>query len=261
MPQFGGKDSKRHFTVVMGGKEHGLYISSTPSSAARKAVTKLCAANKSKKVEFSIREITQGSKKKTYGPYEGYIEKLKEPIELKGRVIRYKPVAKLNGKKGVQKGGYIENIISTDYTSYNGIINGLNKLTPEQKEILGFRYSDTAEAFIKYKTCYMWRLRINNILPYYIILKIKSSGSSIYIAFYLEEPKPAAEENPKTTIIAIGNGKKNFLDNLVKSEKNNKLINLIKDSEDYYTSADADKYAMTQSEFYQLKFEVSGSTQ
>jgi len=74
MPQFGGKtakksssDSKRHFTVVIGGKEHGLYVSSTPSSAARKAVTKLCAANKSKKVEFSIREITQGSKKKTYG--------------------------------------------------------------------------------------------------------------------------------------------------------------------------------------------------
>ena len=73
MPQIGGKpkkassDSKRHFTVVMGGKEHGLYVSSTPSSAAKKAVTKLCVANKSKKVEFSIREITQGSKKKTYG--------------------------------------------------------------------------------------------------------------------------------------------------------------------------------------------------
>jgi hypothetical protein len=112
MQQFGGKsakksssDSKRHFTVVMGGKEHGLYVSSTPSSAARKAVTKLCTANKSKKVEFSIREITQGSKKKTYGPYSGYIEKLKEPIELKGRVIKYKPVAKLSGKKGVMKGG------------------------------------------------------------------------------------------------------------------------------------------------------------
>ena len=67
MPQFGGKDSKRHFTVVMGNKEHGLYVSSTPSSAAKKAVTKLCAANKGKKVEFHIREITQGSKKKTYG--------------------------------------------------------------------------------------------------------------------------------------------------------------------------------------------------
>ena len=105
MKQFGGKDSKRHFTVVMGSKEHGLYVSSTPSSAARKAVTKLCAANKSKKVEFHIREITQGSKKKTYGGYVGYVEKLKEPIELKGRVIKYKPVAKLSGKTGAKKGG------------------------------------------------------------------------------------------------------------------------------------------------------------
>jgi hypothetical protein len=103
MPQLGNKDSKRHFTVVMGNKEHGLYISSTPSSAARKAVTKLCAANKSKKVQFHIREITHGSKKKTYGPYEGYIEKLREPIELKGRIIRYKPVAKLSGKSGAKK--------------------------------------------------------------------------------------------------------------------------------------------------------------
>jgi hypothetical protein len=105
MQQFGGKDSKRHFTVVMGGKEHGLYVSSTPSSAAKKAVTKLCSANKSKKVEFHIREITQGSKKKTYGSYIGYIEKLKEPIELKGRVIRYKPVAKLSRKLSAKKGG------------------------------------------------------------------------------------------------------------------------------------------------------------
>ena len=109
MQQFGGKDSKRHFTVVMGGKEHGLYVSSTPSSAAKKAVTKLCAANKSKKVEFSIREITQGFKKKTYGSYTGYIEKLKDPIKLKGCVIRYKPVVKLSGKLGkksnVKKGG------------------------------------------------------------------------------------------------------------------------------------------------------------
>jgi len=105
MLQFGGKDSKRHFTVVIGGKEHGLYVSSTPSSAAKKAVTKLCSANKSKKVEFSIREITQDSKKKTYGPYSGHIEKLKEPIELKGRVIKYKPVAKLSSKLGAKKGG------------------------------------------------------------------------------------------------------------------------------------------------------------
>ena len=91
--------SKRHFTVVIGNKEHGLYVSSSPSSAARKAVSKLCATDKKKKVQFSIREITQGSKKKTYGPYLGEIEKLAKPIELKGRVIKYKPVAKLADKK------------------------------------------------------------------------------------------------------------------------------------------------------------------
>ena len=55
---------KRHFTVVeKNGKEHGLYVSSTPSSSAKKAVSKLCASNKIKKVEFSLRDITQGSKK------------------------------------------------------------------------------------------------------------------------------------------------------------------------------------------------------
>ena len=60
-------------------------------------------------MEFYIREITQGSKKKTYGPYKGYIEKLKEPIELKGRIIRYKPVAKLSGKSGKKMKGGGEN--------------------------------------------------------------------------------------------------------------------------------------------------------
>ena len=88
MPQIGGKSakktsssttSKRHFTVVMGNKEHGLYVSSSPSSAARKAVSKLCATDKKRKVEFQIREITRGSKKKTYGPYLGEIEKLEKP--------------------------------------------------------------------------------------------------------------------------------------------------------------------------------------
>ena len=95
MPQTAGKPktkssstSKRHFTVVIGTKEHGLYCSSSPSSAARKAVSKLCG-KKVKNVEFCLREITQGSKKKTYGPYLGHVEKLAKPIELKGRVIRF----------------------------------------------------------------------------------------------------------------------------------------------------------------------------
>jgi hypothetical protein len=100
--------SKRHFTVVMNSNEHGLYVSSTPSSAARKAVSKLCADNKNKKFEFSIRETTQGSNKKVYGPYLGYMEKLDKPIELKGRIIRYKPIAKLKKKNRKMKGGVIK---------------------------------------------------------------------------------------------------------------------------------------------------------
>jgi hypothetical protein len=97
--------SKRHFTAVVNSKEHGLYISASPSSAARKIVSKLCSANKSKKVEFCVREITNGSKKKTYGPYLGEMKKLVKPIELKGRVIRYAPVAHLKKKKTATKTG------------------------------------------------------------------------------------------------------------------------------------------------------------
>jgi hypothetical protein len=92
--------SKRHFTAVIDSKEYGIYVSSTPSSAAKKVVSKLCAEDKKRKVKFSIRETTQKSRKKTYGPYIGYMQKLDKPVELKGRVIRYKPVAKLDKMKG-----------------------------------------------------------------------------------------------------------------------------------------------------------------
>ena len=91
---------KRHFKVIMGNEEYGLYTSSTPSSAARKAVSKLCADNKNKKVEFSLRETTQSSNKKVFGPYLGYMQKLDKPVELEGRVIRYKPIVKRNNQVG-----------------------------------------------------------------------------------------------------------------------------------------------------------------
>jgi hypothetical protein len=97
--------SKRHFTAIVGSKENGLYISSSPSSAARKIVSKLCASSKSKKVEFCVREITQKSEKKTYGPYLGEMKKLAKPIELKGRIIRYAPVVHLKKKKTTTKTG------------------------------------------------------------------------------------------------------------------------------------------------------------
>jgi hypothetical protein len=95
--------SKRHFTAVVNSKEHGLYISSSPSSAARKIVSKLCSANKNKKVEFCVRETTQLSLKKTYGPYLGEMKKLAKPIELKGRIIRYAPEVHLKKKKTATK--------------------------------------------------------------------------------------------------------------------------------------------------------------
>jgi hypothetical protein len=113
MPLIGGgkkakktsSSTKRHFTVVMGNKEHGLYVSSSPSSAARKAVSKLCATDKKRKVQFQIREITQGSKKKTYGPYVGKMKKLDKPIELKGRIIKYSTDVYLDKTKTAVKMG------------------------------------------------------------------------------------------------------------------------------------------------------------
>ena len=90
------KKQKRHFTAVVDNKEQGLYNSYNPSSAAKKAVSKLCADDKKRQVEFYVRETTQDSNKKTYGPYLGYVKKLKEPIKLEGRVIKYSSVAKLS---------------------------------------------------------------------------------------------------------------------------------------------------------------------
>jgi hypothetical protein len=104
MPQSktGSQKQKRHFTAVVDNKEQGLYNSYNPSSAARKAVSKLCAEDKKRQVEFYIRETTLDSNKKTYGPYLGFVKKLKEPIQLEGRVIKYAPVAKLS--KNVEEG-------------------------------------------------------------------------------------------------------------------------------------------------------------
>jgi hypothetical protein len=153
MPQIGGKPkvskatktpkkkktsstTKRHYTVVIGSNKHGLYVSSSPSSAARKAVSKLCATDKKRKVSFHIREITQGSEKKTYGPYLGYIEKLAKPIELKGRVIKYKiHVEKIREKTFTKKKmnikGGLHPTCDNDKYSYNNLLTnlGVNKKT------------------------------------------------------------------------------------------------------------------------------------
>lgn len=176
--------SKRHFTAVVGSKEHGLYISTSPSSAARKIVSKLCASSKSKKVEFCVREITQGSKKKTYGPYLGEMKKLVKPIELKGRVIRFdikvllkkkktgKKIGKKIGKK--MRGGDIDRdgILTANDFFIKRVENSKNienfsmsknrvliKLDPSGKEYIFFgffivRSSNVNNLYYRYVVCY-----------------------------------------------------------------------------------------------------------
>jgi len=95
---------KRHFTVVEGKKEHGLFVGRNPSSVARKVVSKLSKGGK--KVVFELREITQGSKKKVYGPYEGVKRKLKEARKVGDVVYKYESVV----KKIEKKGGELNNI-------------------------------------------------------------------------------------------------------------------------------------------------------
>jgi len=121
---------KRHFTVVLGNKEKGLFVGRSPSSVARKVVSKL---SKGGKVTFQLREITQGSKKKVYGPYEGMKKKLKEPRKVGDRVYKYESVVKKIEKKGggnnkngmngsqiyTMKPSYKKGSNITSYGSYN----------------------------------------------------------------------------------------------------------------------------------------------
>ena len=142
--------AKRHFTAVIGSKEHGLYVSSSPSSAARKIVSKLCSSNKGKKVDFYVREITQGSKKKTYGPYLGEMKKLAKPIELKGRVIKYAPMVHLDKKKTTKttvkkmRGGEIKDVWEIKKENFSNPNNDSYKIefTKYNSSIIFFNTSD-----------------------------------------------------------------------------------------------------------------------
>jgi len=114
---YGGKsEGDRHFRVVkLNGKEveiGGVSITTkaSPGDAARKLLSSIAhekGLKKNKKLElgkvkFSIQEYTQGSKKKEYGPYEGYFhkytaEELKKAKTAKGKqVFTMRPMVKLN---------------------------------------------------------------------------------------------------------------------------------------------------------------------
>ena len=252
MPQIGGKPkvsktpkkksssstTKRHYTVVIGSKEHGLYVSSSPSSAARKAVSKLCASNKSKKVQFHIREITQGSKKKSYGPYLGYIEKLAKPIELKGRVIKYKPVAKLSGKsskkrvvkKGGMRGGkltekdYITLCIKLAHENFGKEDREKIKYDNHDK-LKNTGFDDKTKKELQYIA------ECIQLIEYYYTRESLSDDDKEYIAKCIQDIKEGIKRNNQNS-----NERKNIFQDLIRqmiSGETKNSIYFISDSPDY----------------------------
>jgi hypothetical protein len=82
----------------------------SPGNAAKKAFTQLSRKKNIKKLTLTIKETTQGSSKKEYGPYVCEKVKLKKPIEVKykgkTKPVLMKTKTKIHlVKKRKQKGG------------------------------------------------------------------------------------------------------------------------------------------------------------
>ena len=72
----------RNFIILFNSKEYSPNYSSTPSLAARKFFSSINKSNQIKsKIEFYVKETTEGSKKKIYGPYIGNKKKSKKIIK------------------------------------------------------------------------------------------------------------------------------------------------------------------------------------
>ena len=133
----GGSDGMRYFKVVsVDGKkvkddDEGRYKitqKSSPGGAARKAFSQLTKKYNSSKIVFVIKETTQGSKKKEYGPYEGIRVRLTTPkkVMYKGskKPVLIKHEDKLRLIKEVkQKGGDNNNNNSENNNSENNNVN------------------------------------------------------------------------------------------------------------------------------------------
>ena len=113
----GGADSFRYFKIISVNnkkvKDEGRYkTKGSPGDAAKKAFTQLSKKYKTNKLTFSIKETTQGSTKKEYGPYLGEKTKLKKPLEIKYKgkkkpvLIKYETKIHLV-KDSKQKGGKV----------------------------------------------------------------------------------------------------------------------------------------------------------
>ena len=154
-------------------------------------------------MEFHIREITQGSKKKTYGPYEGYIEKLKEPIELKGRIIKYKQVAKLRDKKSVKKGGMLrsgpaESKCIHDRNNEGGIETTALRLKPSP-DLVFMKYNSTGNNVLLDKNEEVVIIDRNfDGTETYFLVKKKNNGFSGWVrAKYIICPAEVKDVLPK----------------------------------------------------------------
>ena len=125
--------TKRSFTIVIGSKENGRYISSSPLSVAKKVLSKLLILHKCKKIEFCIRETTKFSKKKVYGPYLGEMKKLENPIEYKPSVHikKEKIIIKMRGGEEFQ----LSNFFDGTYT-HQSLIQKLNEIKKKNSLIV-----------------------------------------------------------------------------------------------------------------------------
>ena len=118
----GNNDDKRKFTVfevddksvdLGDGGRYTVTRKASPSDAARKAFSALCRKLKKSHFTFSIRETTQGSKKKVYGPYIGNRKRLSKPKvyhrTVKGKkktiTIKHEHKVKLHKKQQAKLGG------------------------------------------------------------------------------------------------------------------------------------------------------------
>ena len=89
---------KRSFTIVTAEGCKGRYLSTTPSSVAKKIGNKVLKQKKVQKITIEIRETTKDSKKKVY-KYQ--VSRVKNPktIVRAGKTITYNYEVKVKSKK------------------------------------------------------------------------------------------------------------------------------------------------------------------
>jgi hypothetical protein len=133
MNLLGGSQSYRFFKIVSFNnhkyQDDGRYkTKGSPANAAKKAFSQLSKKKKIKKLTLTIKETTQGSSKKEYGPYRCEKVKLKKPIEVKYKgknkpvLMKTKTVIHLV-KKSKQKGGSNAEVQWDKWCKARGISN------------------------------------------------------------------------------------------------------------------------------------------